>query len=458
MLAPTLAGEPRGLVVIAPAEFRAALEPLLAARATERPVEFLALESVALDSTAADGTRIDPPESIKRALYQRWREQNVGYALLVGDAETFPVRFMVLDRVTEPAFHTAFYPSDLYYADVAREDGSFDDWNASREGHRARYFGEVHGEHRKSGPINTDAVSYVPELAVGRFPVRDAAGTAALVAKTLAHAPAAAPRALIVHADGWIDARDRAGAMAASLASRGFWVEAQLFGSEPTPASATTDGSGADAAPRAEKPAYRSTGTPGPERVLGLLRAGVELALHLGHGSEQGWHDCLGPAEREPLLTSPPAVILSIGCSTAHFVAEPPYQAYLDERGVPHLGTNAGERFDGPPPPPHWLQPGRFAAAGFGADLVRAPRGGALVYIGCTTGAQPCALTLQEAFQEVLRTAQAPCVGDAWRIALTRYHERERLASLVPDDGWYPPSIFFQGMKFVFLGDPTLRL
>jgi len=49
-------------------------------------------------------------------------------------------------------------------------------------------------------------------------------------------------------------------------------------------------------------------------------------------------------------------------------------------------------------------------------------------------------------------------VGDAWRTALARYVERERLAELVPNDDWYPPSVFFQGMKFVFLGDPTLRL
>ena len=40
--------------------------------------------------------------------------------LLVGDATVLPVRYMVLDRVTPAAFDTAFYPSDLYYADVAQ--------------------------------------------------------------------------------------------------------------------------------------------------------------------------------------------------------------------------------------------------------------------------------------------------------------------------------------------------
>ena len=34
----------------------------------------------------------------------------------------------------------------------------------------------------------------------------------------------------------------------------------------------------------------------------------------------------------------------------------------------------------------------------------------------------------------------------------------ERLFDLVPTDSWYPPSIFFQGMKFVVFGDPALPM
>jgi len=29
---------------------------------------------------------------------------------------------------------------------------------------------------------------------------------------------------------------------------------------------------------------------------------------------------------------------------------------------------------------------------------------------------------------------------------------------LKPNNGWYPPSIFFQGMKFTLFGDPSLPL
>jgi hypothetical protein len=49
-------------------------------------------------------------------------------------------------------------------------------------------------------------------------------------------------------------------------------------------------------------------------------------------------------------------------------------------------------------------------------------------------------------------------IGDAWRDALTHYWSAEHLAQLTPNTDWYPPSIFFQGMKFMLYGDPTLAL
>jgi hypothetical protein len=425
--APPAADAPRGLAVIAPAAWRAELAEHAAARARELPCELVALEDVLAAESGADA-----PERLKRWLWRAWRERALGYALLVGDADTLPVRFMVLDRVTEPAFHRAFYPSDHYYADLAEPDGAFDDWNGAREGVSARYFGEVRGEHVKDGPIDHDGVSYVPEIAVGRWPVSSIDELRAVVAKTLAwRGPGARPRVLAVHADGWVDARPSVGALCDALAGAGFEVARQLYG-EP--------------------------GLPSPASVLAALVSGRELALHVGHGTNESWHDCLGPAERDALGTAPPAVYFSVGCSTAHFCVEPPYQPYLDADGVLHRGTNDGEVFSAPPPPPAPLQPGPLDESGLGERLLLQPTGGAVAYIGCDTGAQPCALTLLEGFTAALAHDRAQRVGDAWRAALAHYHQAERLAELVPTDSWYPPSVFFQGMKFVLLGDPTLPL
>ena len=97
---------------------------------------------------------------------------------------SLPVRYMVLDRVTPAAYDYAFYPSDLYYADVARRDGSFDDWNARKDGFHGSYFGEVRGEKNKKDPINFDQIDYRPELAVGRWPVDSVAEVKLVAEKT----------------------------------------------------------------------------------------------------------------------------------------------------------------------------------------------------------------------------------------------------------------------------------
>jgi len=168
------------LVVVAPAEFHACLADFLAHKAQQLPTELVALEDVLQDRTG-----VDDPEKLKRFLFQRWRDDRLGYALLVGDVDLMPVRYMVLDRVTPAAFDYAFYPSDLYYADLAKADGSFDDWNASRAGFREQYFGEVRGEKNKDGPINEDQVDYLPDIAVGRWPVSTAEQAAIAARKTI---------------------------------------------------------------------------------------------------------------------------------------------------------------------------------------------------------------------------------------------------------------------------------
>ena len=35
-------------------------------------------------------------------------------------------------------------------------------------------------------------------------------------------------------------------------------------------------------------------------------------------------------------------------------------------------------------------------------------------------------------------------------------YDSQGLATLKPNADWYPPSIFFQGMKFMMFGDPTI--
>lgn len=430
------------LLVVAPAAFRAALAGFCRERARQRaaPVDFLALEDLPPDP---DAPACDLPERLKRELHRRWRRGGLGAVLLAGDADVMPVRFMTLDRVAAPAFDTAFYPSDLYYADLAHADGTFDDWNAAKDGGDGRYFGQVHGERHKDGPINRDGVSYTPEIACGRWPVSTPEQAADVAAKTLRHQAAVAADSAragsaaelrFFFSGGWIDNRERAAALRARLQADGAWSHDAHAWHEP----------GRE---------------PSTNAVAAALADGAAALFHTGHGQPWGWEGCF---DRNVLAAAPttdaPPLLFSIGCSTAVVCAQPPYDGYRDDAGREHVGTNAGEVFTAPPPPPACLQTGPRNATSVSEEAVRRRDGGAIAAIGCVTGSQPCAHTLLDGFVAAMSGAPTATIGSWWTAAVRGYVRDERLMELAPDAGWYPPSVFFQAMKFSLLGDPTVRL
>ncbi len=78
--------------------------------------------------------------------------------------------------------------------------------------------------------------------------------------------------------------------------------------------------------------------------------------------------------------------------------------------------------------------------------------------IGCTSGGQPCGLTLMDGFTKAWGRDPFARLGDCWVQAESYYHERERPATIKVAAGWYPPSIFFQAVKYLVYGDPSLKL
>src|SRR5262249_50677901 len=139
-------------------------------------------------------------------------------------------------------------------------------------------------------------------------------------------------------------------------------------------------------------------------------------------------------------------VVLSAGCSTARFATLPPYEAYQDVNGKIHKGSNDGEVFETPPPPPSPYARGPYNLSRLGGRLVRGGPNGAVAYVGCNTGSQPCGLTLLDGFSEALAKDPEPTLGRCWVRAVEHYYEAEHLATIRPTPDWYPASIFFQGM------------
>jgi hypothetical protein len=425
------------LLIIAPQAFHPALQDFLQHKQKQRPTDLVTLERVLRSSPG-----VDDPERLKRFLFQQWHERSVGYVLLVGDVDVMPVRYMVLDRVTPAAKDYAFYPSDLYYSDLAKADGSFDNWNAQTNSFHAAYFGEVRGEKNKRDPINYDDINYLPDIAVGRWPVSTPKEVRLVAEKTirfeksvLAQPLAKDRTAGFVAVGGWVDSRGMMRELASKLGS--WHAEKRFYGGK--------ESSGAT--------------PPTPDSVRGLFNSGAALVVHTGHGQPDGWDQCLGLPDLDKMTNSDSLpVVISAGCSTAYFAPLAPYGAYVDVDGNEHKGTDNGEVFSEPPPMAAPYQKGRFNPTGLGEQMLKRNANGAVAYIGCNTGSQPCGLTLVEGFVSALAVSKTPHLGDCWAEAIRHYYRKERLAELKPNDDWYPPSIFFQGMKFMLFGDPSLQL
>ncbi|HEY2585877.1 MAG TPA: C25 family cysteine peptidase, partial [Tepidisphaeraceae bacterium] len=387
---------PKRLFIIAPDRFYSILAEYVRHKPASLRTELVSLEQV-LKTTEG----VDDPERLKRFLYTAWRERDLGYVLLVGDVDVMPVRYMVLDRVTPAAFDYAFYPSDLYYADLAKADGSFESWNARKEGFHAGFFGEVRGEKNKDDPINYDQVNYRPAVAVGRWPVSTADELRIVVSKSIEYEETVTNgthpgmgKVAFFHPGGWVDARGRLGRFAGALPA-GWQPKVFFFGNAHDNGAADT--------------------TPNEGNLLAALNGGAALVIHAGHGSERTWEGCFpAPALGRVHNRGRLPVMISAGCSTAYFAPLAPYDGYVDVAGKPHAGTYAGEVFTSPPPPPSPYQSGRFNPTGLGEQLLKRGPDGAVVYIGCCTGSQPCALSLVDGFVRGLRRSPQPRVGDCW--------------------------------------------
>ena len=433
------AGRTKRLLVIAPNAFHPALQEFVAHKQRLQPTELRSLEKILEQNRG-----VDDPEKLKRFLYEEWRQRGLGYALLVGDVDVLPVRYMVLDRVTPAAFDYAFYPSDLYYSDLAKADGSFEDWNARKESFHAGYFGEVRGEKNKGDPINFDEVDYLPDIAVGRWPVSTPEEARLVAGKTISYEEQVLAKsspylhqAAFFAVGGWMDSRNQMDRLAATL-TNAWRVEKRYYTDAGQPAA---------------------TPPPDHNQLRAVLNEGVGLVVHAGHGAADAWEQCFSLGDLDRITNSARLpVVISAGCSTAYFAPLAPYGAYVDVEGKEHRGTDDKEVFTAPPPPPSPYQRGRFNPTGLGEQVLKRGPNGAVAYIGCNTGSQPCGLTLVEGFVRALAEAKEPRLGDCWASAIRYYFDKEHLAALKPNADWYPPSIFFQGMKFMLFGDPSLRM
>ncbi len=170
------------LLIIAPGEFEPALDPLVAHKnATGITTTLVTLESIYGDARFVG---VDEPEQIKQTIAYYEGHYGIQYAMLAGDVDKLPVRWVTSRRSNHPEEVEYYFPSDLYYADLYDSGGAFNTWDYDGDG----YF----GEHVVSGncaadpySVNLDHADLHPDVAVGRVPASTAAEMESYVAKVI---------------------------------------------------------------------------------------------------------------------------------------------------------------------------------------------------------------------------------------------------------------------------------
>jgi hypothetical protein len=420
------------LLIIGPAAWKSTLDRFARYKCdTAMPARVTTIEEVA--STVSG---VDDPDRIKRSIERDHRLNGTRYVLLVGDADTFPVRYI---RATNTEWGTMWYPSDLYYSDLYDSTGAFDDWDADGDG----IFAEMNFKEVSSGAkFNIDQINLVPDVVVGRVPASTEAEAARYFDKVVAYEFAARESvahgypsqwfrtALIVGGNDGFGNKAISNQHAAPLAAAGLAL-VRRYRDEP-PWNGTDD-------------AGRSA------ELTRLLDRGAGFLHFYAHGNTNtfaGWLSSNDVAALDNAGRLP--VVVAISCLTAKFHIDK--NAYMTAMGTTWTGTAP---VDDARPTPAPIQPKHDRDSMAEEFLVRRDSG-AVAYIGAAHkfehGGKPLGAYLFEAYRD---QSKPPTLGAMWGTALTRFVNNELGGGTI---GMGPYFAFIHAHKVMLFGDPSLRV
>ena len=142
------------LVVIAPSEFSNELQPLINHKISMGVNTFLKTT----EDIYSGYSGFDQAEKIKYFIKYAVETMGVDYVLLVGSVDKLPI------RISYATFWGDGLITDLYYADIYDENGSFCSWDGNKNG----IFGETYHDHHEFYDI--DGVDLYPDVNLGRLP------------------------------------------------------------------------------------------------------------------------------------------------------------------------------------------------------------------------------------------------------------------------------------------------
>jgi Peptidase family C25 len=477
---------PRSFLIIAPDEFMAALEPLVAHKnSTGMPT--LAVSIAQLTSRFPGA---DDPEKIKRGIQYAYEHLGTQYVMLVGDPHWFPVRFIFFKNFSRSypnhpnernlPVDGVYAPSDLYYANLYHHrvvhspdlkvlPGPFDDWDADRTGHYNEADWGISTSARSDwNNPNPDRVDGYPDVAVARATAHSTADVTTYVNKIIRYETQRPQNPLFTFvadgiypgAAGLVDP-----VVAKSHLNR---PSAFLLINKPDPRASS-----------------RWVANSSPADVASKINSSVWVG-YLGHGSLNSW-DGLGFDRSLVKLTAKNdalPVVFTDGCVTGRFAIEAPFDSdYQDVSGARHRfapapnadpnnpsvpamvdkvsGQTWGANCAGcnplplitPSPSPYDFNRGEFNFAY--PWLFSYPQGGAIAYFGEIGIMEPQMAAELETYMLTQYVGGQRNLGAIYLLA-----EREYWRHHINDSGivdHHSPSRLYLGFMVMF-GDPSLRM
>lgn len=158
------------LLIISPNKFFGALEPLVEHKNNNNVSTILVSLKDVYEEEKLLGR--DKPEKIKLFIKDSIENYSIKYVLLVGYFRIIPVRY-VYNSDSEP-----FFISELYYADIYDQNGTFSSWDTDNNG----IFGEWKGTEAQDKDIDL-----YPDVYVGRLACRNSLEVKIMVNKIITY-------------------------------------------------------------------------------------------------------------------------------------------------------------------------------------------------------------------------------------------------------------------------------
>lgn len=163
------------MVVIGPRLFSEELQPLIVHKNTNNLSTFFKTTEEIYNEYEG----CDTAEQIKYFIKDAIEQYQITFVLLVGGRMGQSFRWYVPCRyahVDDGYMHKEIL-SDLYFADVYKEDGSFEDWDSNGNNIFAEW----------TGMMPTDKMDLVPDVCLGRLPCRSPTEVSTIVEKIIAY-------------------------------------------------------------------------------------------------------------------------------------------------------------------------------------------------------------------------------------------------------------------------------